>query len=143
MGSAELPQCLSVIICDDIYRDEDTKKLIIVGTFNTIHPHRFPWTHPKMCVLFTLTNGRGEYRMSLSVEHARSGVEIARISGPLKMTQPLAISDFNVVFQNLPFTTDGKYWVSVKVDDTIIMQRPFVVMALPDEKAENTEASHD
>src|SRR5688572_17523476 len=133
MGSAELPQCLSIIICDDIYRDEETKKLIIVGTFNSISASNFPCAHPKMSVLFTLTNGHGDYNLKLAIEHAETGVDIVEVSGPLQMASPLIISDFNVSLQNLHFPVEGKYWVSLSVNDVIIMQRPFVVAVLHDQ----------
>lgn len=124
----ELPECLSVIICDEIYRDEVSKKLILVGVFNVIKAAAFPAKHPRMTVLFTLTNGQGTYDMSLSLEHASTGAAIAEIKGPLKLQNPLEIVDFNVELGGLQFPEPGKYWVIVKIDGAIINQRPFVVV---------------
>ena len=125
--TGELPECLSVIICDEIYRDEVSKKLILVGVFNLIKAAAFPVKHPRMTVLFTLTNGQGTYDMSLSIEHASTGDAIAEIKGPLKLQDPLEIVDFNVELGGLQFPEPGKYWVIVKVNGAIIRQRPFVV----------------
>lgn len=124
---AEIPTCLSVIVCDDIYRDEDTKKLAILGAFNTIQAQRFPARHERMNVLFTLTNGKGEYDLSLAIEHAESGEPIIEMKGPLVLESPLGISDFNVVMQGVIFPSAGKYWVCVKVNGQVIAQRPFLV----------------
>lgn len=126
-SNAEKPECLSIIICDDVYRDETTKKLIIVGAFNTVRAPSFPCKHPRMVVLFTLTNARGEYDLSLRVEHERTGHGVIDISGPFKLQDPLAIVDINVELRDLVFPETGKYWVVLMADKEIICQRPFSV----------------
>lgn len=120
--------CISVMICDDLYRDESTKKLIVVGAFNTISVPELPAQHPKMCVLFTLTNGRGEYDLSLTIEHERTGREILCIKGPLLIDDPLAIADVDVRLHGIVFPESGKYWVVLRCDEEIIQQRPFFVV---------------
>ncbi|MBI5762621.1 MAG: hypothetical protein HZA51_03760 [Planctomycetes bacterium] len=119
--------CISIVVCDDVYRDEQTKKLIVVGVFNTINAPTMPCAHGKLVVLFTLTNGKGEYNLELAVEHEQSGTEIVRISGPLRADDPLAISDVNVTLANLVFEREGKYWVVLKADGAILQQRPLYI----------------
>jgi len=126
-GFAEIPECLSVIICDQVFRDERTHKQIIVGTFNEILAPQFPALHPRMTVLFTLTNGKGEYQLGLAVENARTGVPIAKIEGPLSLNDPLQIADFHVEVVNLNLPEPGKYWVCVIINGQTIKQRPFNV----------------
>jgi hypothetical protein len=126
------PTCISILICDDVYRDEITKKLVVVGTFNRINAESFPCKHGRVVVLFSITDGQGEYELSLSIEHERSGVEVARIRGPITIHDPLAIHDINVTLDKLQFVEPGKYWVMVKVDGEIIQQRPFFVMPRQD-----------
>ena len=119
--------CLSIILCDQVYRDEVTKKLIIVGTFNRIYAKEIPCRHSSLSVLFSLTNGKGKYNLSLSVEHAETGHEVAAISGPFEMPDPLAIVEINMAFEDLVFPYDGKYWIVLKADQEIIQQRPFTI----------------
>jgi len=128
--------CVSIIICDDIYRDEVSKKLVIVGTFNRVTAPSFPCKHGRMSVLLTLTNGRGEYDLSLAIENARTGELVAEVKGPLAVQDPLAISDINLQLHNLVFPTADKYWVMLKADEEIIGQRPFVLQANPDPDGE-------
>jgi len=127
---AECPErlsCISIILCDDIYRDEATKKLVIVGTFNQITVPSLPIVHSRMCVLFSLTNGNGEYDLSLAIEHERTGQEIVRIQGPLRVDDPLSIRDLNVQFAGVEFPEEGKYWIVLKSGEEILQQRPFDV----------------
>ena len=124
----EKPTCVSIIVCDDVYRDEATKKLVIVGTFNFLHTPGFPCRHPGMTVLFTVTNAVGKYDLSLCVEHEQTGQKVMEISGPFEVGNPLAISDINMRLENLVFNEEGKYWVVLSADGEIIGQRPFVVI---------------
>lgn len=128
--------CVSMVICDDIYRDELTKKLIIVGAFNNILAGKLPCKHQRMHVLFTLTNGQGNYDVSLSIEHEATGHKIVEIRGPMKIENPLSIQDNNVALQNVIFQEEGKYWVVLRADEEIIQQRPFTVSRPPKRKDE-------
>ena len=121
--------CVSIIVCDDIYRDDVSKKLIIVGTFNRIIAPRFPYKHERLHVLFTLTNGRGSYDVTLAIENADTGEPVADFKGPLKIEDPLAIVDVNVRLNYLVFPSPGKYWVKLESDGQIIQQRPFVLQS--------------
>lgn len=123
----ERPSCLSIIISDAVYRDEITKKLIIVGTFNTIHAQTFPHRHEHMNVLFSLTSGRRTYEVALAIENGSTGASLTEIKGPMRLDNPLNITDVNVELRNLEFPEPGKYWVTLRVDGEIICQRPFMI----------------
>ena len=119
--------CISIILCDDVYRDERTKKLVIVGTFNTINVLQTPAMHPQLCVLFSLTNGNGDYDLTLAIEHERTGREILSMQGPLRLESPLAIADVDVRLNGLELPETGKYWVTLRCDGEVVQQRPFTV----------------
>ena len=123
----ENPTCISIILCEKIYRDEQTKNLIIVGTFNTIGFSEFPNTYHQMSVLFTLTGARGERELSLSIEHARTGQRLIELKGPVRFDNPLAIVDINIALHGVVFHDPGKHWIVLRVGEEIINQRPFTV----------------
>lgn len=125
--------CVSVVVCDDLYRDELTKKMVIVGTFNTISAGSLPARHPKFCVLTTLTNGLGEYQLTVVIEHEKTGNEVFRVGGPFTMKSPLDVADIDLRIHDLEFPDDGKYWVQIYDGPRIIGQRPILVrVAKPD-----------
>ena len=135
--------CVSMMICDSIYRDEQTKKLILVGTFNAITTRTLPCRHPRMSVIFTLTNGRGKYHLRLSIEHERSGHEVATLQGPLIVDDPLEVTDVNVELLDIEFTEEGKYWVVLSADGDILQQRPlWVKQASGSPTPEASESRH-
>ncbi len=124
---AEIPKCLSIILCDDVYRDEKTKKLVIVGTFNRISAPRLPCQHSRMSVLFTLTNGRGTFDLSLTIEHAETEKALVQLSGPATLGSPMEIFDQHVEILGVEFPQAGKYCVTLKANGEQIATRPFFV----------------
>jgi len=124
--NAELPKCISIILCDDVFRDERSKKLVIVGTFSNINGS-LPVLHSRMCVLFTLTNGRGDFDFCLSIEHAETERALVQVQGPMTLRSPLDIIDYNVELLGTRFDVAGKYAVNLKANGELIATRPFFV----------------
>ena len=83
---------------------------------------------PKLCVLFTLTNARGEYDLALAIENEATGESIVEIRGPLDADDPLGIADFHVELIDVGFPAAGKYWITVNIEGEIINQRPIMAM---------------
>jgi len=123
-------QCISIVICNEIYRDEETKNLILVGTFNQIRSRVFPCRHPRMSVLVTLTNGQGSYNLKLCIEHEQSGLEVLTMEGPARFSDPLAVQDMHIRLRDIILEQPGKYWVMIKADEEILQQRPLLVTAI-------------
>lgn len=137
---AAKPVCLSLIVCDDIYRDEETKKLILVGTFNVVNVGSLPAPHPKFSVLFTLTDAKGEYGLTLRIEHEQSGQLVFQIHGPLQIEDPLAICDFNLTLSGVTFRDPGKHWIILEADGQVLMQRPILVQLKMSSQTEEPRA---
>jgi len=131
-GLTQQPQCISVIVCDDVYRDELTKKLVVVGTFNTIVASQLPCAHPGFHALLTLTDGVGAFELGVAIEHAESGNKLVEMKGPAELTDPLQITDIDLSFHDVSFPVAGKYWLTVAVEGEIINQRPFIVQMRQD-----------
>lgn len=127
----EKPTCISIVACDEIYRDESTNKLVIAGTFNQVTVSQLPAKLERMAVFCTLTNGRGRCELALTIEHESTGQEIARLSGPATFGDPLAISDLDVRFRGLQFPAEGKYWITILADEEPLQQRPLFVRVAP------------
>jgi hypothetical protein len=124
--NAEQLNVISVVLCDDIFRDEQTKKLALIGLFSEVSAPAFPAVHPRLCVLVTVTNGRGRYDLHVALEHERTGAEVFRVGGPFEVDDPLAVVDLDLRVQGLPLPDAGKYWLKVMDGARILQQRPFM-----------------
>ncbi len=128
--SSENPVCISLLICDDVYRDAHTGKHVIVGTFNQIWCPTLPRLHSRLWVVFSITDTRDTIDLSLSIEHEESGQRLVNVQGPYHANDPLTIHDVNVELNGVEFQQPGKHWVILRSNEAIIAQRPFWVNVL-------------
>jgi hypothetical protein len=138
-----LIQCVSLVICDDVIRDQVTNKAAIWGSFNEIYTRKLPAVHPRLCVFATLTSGRGTRNVGVAIEKANTGKALIELVGPMQFKSPLDLVDIVVVLQRMPIAEYGKYWVMVKEGGVTIGQRPFFVKKVKPHRAKKKRGNHD
>ena len=126
------PIVLSIVICDTIIRDEQTKKISLIGLFNAIRTDSFPCTHNQMHVYVALTEGHGKYKTEIRFIEAGGEVPIAGIVGELNFTSPLQIAELNTCWQKLHFKKPGEYIVEILCDGKPVGSRKFIVSKIDD-----------
>lgn len=126
------PILLSVNVCDTIIRDEQTKKVSLIGLFSIIGANSFPCTHPQMHVYIALTNGHGKYKTKIRFVSLENGEMLAGMEGQLDFVSPLQVVEVNLRWENLRFRKPGDYEVEVLCDDVSIGARKFVVVNQPE-----------
>jgi hypothetical protein len=119
--------CVSIILCDDIFRDERSHKIALWGTFNQIFVRSVPHAHARMSIFVTITNGRGTRDISVCIENARTDETVFEVRGPMQFASPLQIVDVNLELHAVPFAEFGKYWIALKEGGRVVAQRPFWV----------------
>ncbi|OHB61528.1 MAG: hypothetical protein A2167_02795 [Planctomycetes bacterium RBG_13_46_10] len=122
------PTVLSINICDNIIRDEITKKVSLIGLFSAIRANNFPCTHPLLHVHVALTNGHGKYQTDIRFLNLADDKPIAGMRGPLLFQNPLQVVELNVCWQQLRFEKPGEYVVQVICDGVPIGERKFIVI---------------
>jgi len=121
------PSVLSINICDSIIRDERTKKVSLIGLFNSIFASTFPVRHPVMHVYIALTNGHGLYKLNVRLTRAEDDVPIATMEGPIEFPNPLTVVELNIEWRGVEFNKPGEYVVEVLSDTALIGSRKFYV----------------
>lgn len=122
------PILLAINICDQIIRDEITKKISLIGLFNTITANTFPCRLPSLHVYVAITNGHGEYNGELRFINLSNNQLIARAQGKISFSNPLTVCEFHFRFVNLEFRTEGKHIVEFCCDGSPIGRRDFIVI---------------
>ncbi len=130
MPGKPTPQCRAIVLCDVIYRDELSKKLILVGTFHAIYTMQLPAVHPLMSVYLAVTEGQGEYVLRLRIEHVETQQAIFETKGPIAFESPNHVNELNVPLGGLSFVNSGAYDVQLWLDDELIGQTKFSVNLL-------------
>ena len=91
-----------------------------------------PVIHPRFSIVVSVTDGRGEHPVQIEILHdddEKGEVSDFKITGRLRMTDPLEVSDavFNVV--NYKITSLGRRTIRVTLGENgMIYQRAFQVI---------------
>ncbi len=134
------PSVLSINVCDSIIRDETTKKVSLVGLFNTIRVNNFPYSHPSLHVYIALTNGHGKYQTDIRFLSLSDNKPIVGMKGHLEFQNPLQVVELNVCWQKLLFKKPGEFVVQVLCDGAPIGERKFIVIG-PEHKIPPTSGT--
>lgn len=128
MGKAAAkPIVMSINVCDEIIRDEISKKISLIGLFSQIQAATFPMHHPSLHVYVSLTDGHGEYRGELRFVREADNSVIASMKGKVPFHNPLQTVELNFAINNLKFEGPGKYRVEFFCDDEPVGSRQFIV----------------
>jgi hypothetical protein len=133
------PLVLSINICDAIIRDETTKKVSLIGIFNTIQVSSFPAVHPLLHLYMALTNGHGEYKGEIRLTDTADNVLISA-QGPLVFKDALQVIEINFEWRLLKFKHDGEYVIEVLCDGQQVGMRKFRVIGPKILPSSGTEA---
>lgn len=83
----------------------------------------------EFCAFAALTNGRGKALVSVSVVHADTEEEIARM--PARQVNfgdnPLPVFGLPFRIRNCVFPEPGLYWIRLHVDEAILAQQDLIL----------------
>lgn len=128
------PIVLAINICDEIIRDEASKKLSLIGLFSNIHAGKFPAKHPSMHVYVSLTDGHGTCQGELRFVNESTDEIMFSSKGKVPFETPLQTIELNFEMKNLNFEGPGTYSVEFFCDDQLVGRRQFVVTGTPDDE---------
>ena len=123
----ELPIGLSLILCDTTIEDVRTKKKSLIGLFTQISADKFPYTHPKMDVLVTLTGCCGPVPCTITCSEDGAEKPLVSINFMVNAKSPRDVADVVLSIQSMRFPTPGLYIFRVLADGVPFMMRPINV----------------
>jgi hypothetical protein len=120
---------LAMVVCDAVWRDPATGKYFILGCFSAIGSHSFPTVHPSLAVYIALTEGYGKIPLAVRLTDPQGGtVHESRLE--IDFTDPRAIAEIGLQFQNLSFATAGEHRLQLHAGDAFVMERRISVQDL-------------
>ncbi len=111
------PQARTIILADQVYRDAETGKCVIAGTFNRIGADRFPATHPSASLYLNLTDFQGKAPIKVRMMIDRTRAMIGENTFTVESTNRLGSCEVTVRLNNLTFPEPGKYSIEVWCED--------------------------
>ncbi len=125
--AASKPIVMSINVCDEIIRDEISKKISLIGLFSQIQTATFPAHHPSLHVYVSLTDGHGNYDGELRFVNENNNSIIASMKGKVPFKTPLQTVELNFAINNLKFEKPGKYRVEFFCDGEPVGSKQFIV----------------
>lgn len=126
MAEKVKPVLLAMIICDQLIREEGTKKISLLGLFNRVGAKTFPCVHSRLHIFVAVTDYMGTADCELKFSD-NSGKEIVKLAGQFNFPNKLAVIEMNFRMDNLPLPKAGAYHFDFIIDREIIGHRKFRV----------------
>ena len=131
-ATREQPQCIAIIICNDVIEDKRSNNKTLVGLFNGVMTQGLPCTHPRMYVMASLTGGAGRWPISFRI-YSPNNQEILRAEGEEVFSDPLEVRDFVLELLNVPLSEEGVHFVNIFSGNTLLSGRRFTVQVIKQE----------
>ena len=134
MTNSVSPVLLSINVCDQVIREERTRKTSLIGMFNNINAKEFPCHHPCLHVHISVTDGGGKQIGKLRFVNEDLGKLVLEMKGDVVFPSRMAIVEMNFRIVNLPLEKSGHYRFEFMVGDTLIGGRCFTVNQIHEKK---------
>ena len=122
----ECPTCVAIVICNEVIEDKWTNNKSLIGLFNSVSAQQLPAHHPRMFVMVSLTDGRGEWNVVIEIA-GPSGQPLFKAEGQMRFDDPIAVHDLVVEVRGLPLPEEGEYYVGLTASGRFLVSRRFTV----------------
>jgi hypothetical protein len=122
----ECPTCVAIVICNEVIEDKWTNNKSLIGLFNSVSAQQLPAHHPRMFVMVSLTDGRGDWKVVIEIA-SPSGKKVFEAEGQMRFDDPIAVHDLVVEVRGLPLPEEGEYYVGLTCGGRFLVSRRFTV----------------
>jgi len=112
----------SLVLCDQIMREEIHGKHTLIGVFSVMQATKYPCFCQAICIFAAFTNGRGAQTIELRCVCAESMETIMRIERDLEFTDPLQIVEASFVLRGCTFPEPGLYSFELRCDEELLAE---------------------
>lgn len=121
MSKNVLPHVQAIVLCDHIYRDDETGKCVIAGTFNRVYLNSFPGEYQPASIYLNLSDFHGNH--SIRFRFLRlSDHSLLEESPPFELVHEDRREHHECIFDLPPleFPEEGRYTLEILYDDDTI-----------------------
>ena len=129
------PVLQSVLLCDNVIKDERSKKLSFIGIFDEINARGFPIGHNLLYIVsrwINLSDGL-EHKQRFNIINAEDNKEIydsKKIEKPFSYTDEGSTHTIVAPIYGLSFKQPGSYHINFYLDDIIQPQKIYLKVRL-------------
>jgi hypothetical protein len=120
------PKCKAILLCDQVIVDALTRKVSIIGTFDSFNTPSFPGMTAQFTAFMQMTDGHGEYRIAIEIHDLQEGTVLGRAEGaPISFPDRTAKLNYFIPVPPLPLAHAGRYDFVVFADGQEIDRQQF------------------
>jgi len=128
-----------MLVADDIVREQESKKVYILGTFDQVHADKYPIRLPRLCLYVALTDlQQGNHDGAIrGVYLDEDQTPVFEAKGTIPSSGPLQVLGMVFKIGGLVFTKEGALEIAFEVDGCRVGARPFQLLRGSPEKRED------
>ena len=132
MPGSVLPHVQAIVLCDNIYRDDETGKYVLAGTFNRVYFQSFPGEYPRASLYINLSDFMGHHRISFRFMHLAEGA-ILDESPEFELHHDDRREHHECIIElsALEFPEPGRYTLEILYDGDTIGHADVEALAMP------------
>jgi hypothetical protein len=120
------PKCKAILLCNQTIIEAGTGKVSLVGIFDHFTLPAFPGDTGPFAAYLQMTDGIGQYAITIEVHDLQSDAVIARATGPqLEFPERTAKANVMITVPSLPLRHPGNYDFVVLADGQEVDRQQF------------------
>ena len=123
-----MPEVLSVMIADMMYRDPTTRKLFILGSFSAYAAREFPTVIRSLFVHIAVTRIHASVELDVRVVNAAETITLITGKGRLKVPDPRVVAEIEMQLPPLTVAEAGDYRIQIWSGSTLLTTRRLMVL---------------
>jgi len=118
LGSSVSPHVQAIILCDHVYRDEESRKCVIAGTFNRVYLAEFPGEYHPASIYLNLSDFSGRHSLAFRFKRIADQA-ILDESPPFELIHKDRREHHECIFDLPPleFPKPGRYTLEIIFDN--------------------------
>lgn len=117
------PEPIGLWICERVIIEAGTGSLSIIASHTRKRFRNFPAEADPFSVFAIVTGGHTAGIIRVEIMDLEEGELLARRTGPIRFSDPVAKLRVHVRFRNIRFPHEGTYSVGLSVDQDLIAER--------------------
>jgi hypothetical protein len=123
----------AILDCDQVIRDEATKKSSLIGIFDRILATGFPALHARLTVYVSVIDAEGSYRLRLELVRVRDEMTVGRGDAEASVQDRFIPAEWIFELYGVKFEESGTYEFRLWVNDRFFGSKSLSVVELPGE----------
>ena len=132
------PIVIAFLLADKVFREMETGKVHVAGTFNQLATVQFPMVHPQFFVYLALTEMQTcNKTLGMKFQYIETGEKIIDIKQTVSSRSPLDVIEVNMCFNTVKFSREGSVELTLSINDEILMTRALRIRKVDPPKFQN------